>query len=600
MDLSNLNIKDLKELCDKLRTKIIDVVLKNGGHLASNLGIVELTVALRKVFDDKNTKILFDVGHQSYVYKILTDREDRFDTLRTFGGVGPFCDPKESPYDNFISGHAGSALSAGVGLAVGNPKDKIVVVVGDASIANGHSLEALNNMINIKNMVVILNDNEMSIGENVGGLSKFFSRMILSKAYMSIRKDVKNIIGKGNFGKKLSNTIKRAEHSVKNFFLPVSISENLGFKYFGVIDGHNLEDLISVLEKVKVEEGPIFVHIKTQKGKGYKPAEEEKEKFHGVSPLNPQKKGPQKIYSDVVGESLVELGKVDKDIFAISAGMVKGTGLKEFFEKYPERSFDIGIAEGHGVTFAGGLAKSKKKPYFAVYSTFLQRGVGQLIHDISLQNLPVRFLIDRAGIVGEDGKTHNGLYDISLFITIPNFYLVAPTTEKELKEVLEISRDISNPMAIRYSKENVYNIEDDKKFELGKWREIVKGEKNLFICTGSMLKEILSVRDLLKEKGIDGTIVSAASITPMDETYIKNEFEKYDNIFVLEEAYEVNGFGSKILNYLNDINMNKKINKIGIEFGEIPHGKRGELMEKYGLRGQTLVDRIEGKLDVRG
>lgn len=600
MDLSNLNIKDLKELCDKLRTKIIDVVLKNGGHLASNLGIVELTVALRKVFDDKNTKILFDVGHQSYVYKILTDREDRFDTLRTFGGIGPFCDPKESHYDNFISGHAGSALSAGVGLAVGNPKDKIIVIVGDASIANGHSLEALNNMVNIKNMVVILNDNEMSIGENVGGLSKFFSRMILSKAYMSIRKDVKNIIGKGNFGKKLSNTIKRAEHSVKNFFLPVSISENLGFKYFGVIDGHNLEDLISILEKVKVEEGPIFVHIKTQKGKGYKPAEEEKEKFHGVSPLNPQKKGPQKIYSDVVGESLVELGKVDKDIFAISAGMVKGTGLKEFFEKYPERSFDIGIAEGHGVTFAGGLAKSQKKPYFAVYSTFLQRGVGQLIHDISLQNLPVRFLIDRAGIVGEDGKTHNGLYDISLFITIPNFYLVAPTTEKELKEVLEISRDISNPMAIRYSKENVYNIEDDKKFELGKWREIVKGEKNLFICTGSMLKEILSVKDLLKEKGIDGTIVSAASITPMDESYIKNEFEKYDNIFVLEEAYEVNGFGSKILNYLNDINMNRKVNKIGIEFGEIPHGKRGELMEKYGLRGQTLVDRIEGKLDVRG
>lgn len=600
MDLSNLNIKDLKELCDKLRTKIIDVVLKNGGHLASNLGIVELTVALRKVFDDKNTKILFDVGHQSYVYKILTDREDRFDTLRTFGGIGPFCDPKESPYDHFISGHAGSALSAGVGLAVGNPKDKIIVVVGDASIANGHSLEALNNMVNIKNMVVILNDNEMSIGENVGGLSKFFSRMILSKAYMSIRKDVKNIIGKGNFGKKLSNTIKRAEHSVKNFFLPVSISENLGFKYFGVIDGHNLEDLISILEKVKVEEGPIFVHIKTQKGKGYKPAEEEKEKFHGVSPLNPQKKGPQKIYSDVVGESLVELGKVDKDIFTISAGMVKGTGLKEFFEKYPERSFDIGIAEGHGVTFAGGLAKSKKKPYFAVYSTFLQRGVGQLIHDISLQNLPVRFLIDRAGIVGEDGKTHNGLYDISLFITIPNFYLVAPTTEKELKEVLEISRDIYNPMAIRYSKENVYNIEDDKEFELGKWREIVKGEKNLFICTGSMLKEILSVRDLLEKKGIDGTIVSAASITPMDETYIKNEFEKYDNIFVLEETYEVNGFGSKILNYLNDINMNRKVNKIGIEFGEIPHGKRGELMEKYGLRGQTLVDRIEGKLDVRG
>ena len=599
MDLSNLNIKDLKELCEKLRAKIIDVVLKNGGHLASNLGIVELTVALRKVFDDKNTKILFDVGHQSYVYKILTDREERFETLRTLGGVGPFCDPKESPYDHFISGHAGSALSAGVGLAVGNPNEKIIVVVGDASIANGHSLEALNNMVNIKNMVVILNDNEMSIGENVGGLSKFFSRMILSKAYMSIRKDVKNIIGKGNFGKKLSNTIKRAEHSVKNFFLPVSISENLGFKYFGVIDGHNLEELISIFEKVKVEEGPIFVHIKTQKGKGYKPAEEEKEKFHGVSPLSPQNKKPQKIYSDIIGENLFELGKNHKDIFAISAGMVKGTGLKKFFEAYPERSFDIGIAEGHGVTFAGGLAKSQKKPYFAVYSTFLQRGVGQLIHDISLQKLPVRFLIDRAGIVGEDGKTHNGLYDISLFITIPNFYLVAPTTEKELKEVLDVSLDIDRPMAIRYSKEAIFNVEDDKKFELGKWREIIKGEKNLFICTGSMLKEVLDIENLLKEKGIAGTILSAASISPMDTDYIKNEFEKYDNIFVLEEAYVVNGFGSKILNYLNDINMNKKINKIGIDTGEIPHGKRGELMEKYGLRGKALVERIEGKLDVR-
>lgn len=599
MNLSNLSIKDLKELCDKLRAKIIDVVLKNGGHLASNLGIVELTVALRKVFDDKNTKILFDVGHQSYVYKILTDRNDRFETLRTFGGVGPFCDPKESPYDHFISGHAGSALAAGVGLAVGNPNEKIIVVVGDASIANGHSLEALNNMVNIKNIVVILNDNEMSIGKNVGGLSKFFSRMILSKAYMSIRKDVKNIIGKGNFGKRLSNTIKRAEHSVKNFFLPVSISENLGFKYFGVIDGHNLEELISIFEKIKTEEGPIFVHIKTQKGKGYKPAEEEKEKFHGVSPINPQNKKPQKIYSDVIGESLIELEKKDKDVFAISAGMVKGTGLKNFFEKYPERSFDVGIAEGYGVTFAGGLAKSQKKPYFAVYSTFLQRGVGQLIHDISLQNLPVRFLIDRAGIVGEDGKTHNGLYDISLFITMPNFYLVAPTTEKELKEVLDISLDVENPMAIRYSKENVFNIENDEKFELGKWREIVKGEKNLFICTGSMLKEMLTIESLMKEKGISGTIVSAASISPMDTNYIKNEFEKYDNIFVLEEAYVVNGFGSKILNYINDININKKINKIGIEVGEIPHGKRGELMEKYGLRGKTLVERIEGKLDVR-
>ncbi len=598
MDLSNFNINELNKLCIDIRKKIINVVLKNGGHLASNLGIVELTVALRKVFKDEDTDILFDVGHQSYVYKILTDRNDRFETLRTLNGIGPFCDPKESSYDHFISGHAGSALSAGVGLAVGNPNKRVVVVVGDASIANGHSLEALNNMVNIKNIVVILNDNEMSIGKNVGSLSKFFSKMILSKVYMTIRKDIKNIINRGHFGKKISNTIRRAEYSIKNFFLPVSISENLGFKYFGVIDGHNLEELISIFEKIKKEEGPIFIHIKTKKGKGYKPAEEEKEKFHGVSPLN-SKKIVKKIYSDVVGETLIKMAEKDKDIFAISAGMVKGTGLKKFFEKNPSRSFDIGIAEGHGITFAGGLAKRNKKAYFAVYSTFLQRGVGQLIHDISLQNLPIKLLIDRAGIVGEDGKTHNGLYDISLFITLPNFLLVSPTTEKELKEVIELSANLSKPIAIRYSKEEIFNLEEDERFEIGKWREIKRGKDNLFICTGSMLKEMLLIENLLKEREIYGTIVSAASIRPMDLEYIRKEFVKYNNIFVLEEAYQVNSFGSEILNYLNDIGMNKKINKIGIETGEIPHGKRGELMEKYGLRGMPLVERIEGKLNVR-
>lgn len=598
MDLNNFNIEELERLCIDIRKKIIDVVLKNGGHLASNLGIVELTVALRKVFKDEDTDILFDVGHQSYVYKILTDREDRFNTLRTLGGIGPFCDPKESSYDHFISGHAGSALSAGVGLAVGNPNKRIIVVVGDASIANGHSLEALNNMVNIKNMVVILNDNEMSIGKNVGSLSKLFSKMILSKVYMSIRKDIKNIISRGHFGKKLSNTIRRAEYSIKNFFLPVSISENLGFKYFGVIDGHNIEELISIFEKIKKEEGPIFVHVKTKKGKGYKPAEIEKEKFHGVSPLSATKV-KKKIYSDIVGETLLEISKTNKDIFAISAGMVKGTGLKKFFEENPSRSFDIGIAEGHGITFAGGLAKSNKKPYFAVYSTFLQRGVGQLIHDISLQNLPVKLLIDRAGIVGEDGKTHNGLYDISLFITLPNFILVSPTTEKELKEILKLSVNLSQPIAIRYAKEEVFNLEEDEEFKIGKWKEIRKGKTNLFICTGSMLKEVLAVEELLKEKGIFGTIVSAASICPMDLDYIRNEFLKYENIFVFEEAYQVNGFGSEILNYLNDIGINRKVNKIGIDTGEIPHGKRGELMEKYGLRGVSLVERIEGKLNVR-
>lgn len=598
MNLDEMTTENLNELCSNIRKEIIEVVLKNGGHLASNLGVVELTVALKKVFNsEKENKILFDVGHQAYVYKILTGREKNFSTLRTYKGLGPFLDPKESDQDYFISGHAGSALSAGCGIAYAEPNTRVIVVVGDASIANGHSLEALNNMGNLKNMIVILNDNDMSIGKSVGSLSSFFSKMISSKVYMNVKKDVKNIIDRGTFGKKVKNTLGRAEHSIKNFFLPMSISENLGFKYFGVIDGHNMEELLKVFQKVKETEGPIFIHVRTKKGKGYKPAEENKEKFHGVSPYNPSKIEGQKTYSEIFGEKLVSMAEEDKDIYAISAGMVKGTGLKEFFEKYPERSIDIGIAEGHGVTFAAGLAISGKKPYYAVYSTFLSRGVGQLIHDVSLQNLPVKFMIDRAGIVGEDGKTHHGIYDVSFMLSIPNFTVLSPTTKKEFQEIIEFSKEYSSPIGIRYSKENVFDIENDDKFILGKWREIKKGEKNLYIATGSMLKEILDVKDLLKEKNIDGTIISAASIKPMDTDFINNNFEKYDNIIVLEENYYVNSFGSEIINYINDSKINKKIIKIGIETGAVPHGKRGILLEEYGLRGKKLVERIEGKIN---
>ena len=598
MNLDNMTLENLNKLCSDIREKIIDVVLKNGGHLASNLGVVELTVALKKVFSDsKKNRILFDVGHQGYVYKILTGREENFSTLRTYKGLGPFLDPKESSEDYFISGHAGSALSAGCGIAYAEPEVRVIVVVGDASIANGHSLEALNNMGNLKNMIVVLNDNDMSIGKSVGSLSNFFSRMISSRMYMNVKKDVKNIIDRGKFGRKVKNTLGRAEHSIKNFFLPMSISENLGFKYFGVVDGHNMEELLNIFEKAKETEGPVFIHVRTKKGKGYKPAEENKEKFHGVSPYNPFKVEGQKTYSDIFGEKLVSMAETDKDIYAISAGMVKGTGLKEFFEKYPERSIDVGIAEGHGVTFAAGLAISGKKPYYAVYSTFLSRGVGQLIHDVSLQNLPVRFMIDRAGIVGEDGKTHHGIYDVPFMLSIPNFTIIAPTTKKELEEVLEFSQNYNSPIGIRYSKENGFDIEGDKPFVLGKWREIRKGEKNLYIGTGSMLKEILDVEEILKEKGISGTIVSAASIKPMDTEFINKNFEKYDNIIVLEESYFENSFGSEIIDYINNSKINKKIIKIGIETGAVPHGKRGILLEEYGLRGLKLVERIEGKIN---
>lgn len=600
--LKDASVEELEKRAEEIRKILIETVSRNGGHLAPNLGVVELTLCLHKVFDFGKDKLLFDVGHQSYVHKILTGREERFSTLRQRNGIGPFMDPKESFYDPYISGHAGTALSAGAGIAMADPDRKVIVVIGDASISNGHSLEALNNIgSKLKNLIIILNDNEMSIGKNVGSLSRFFGKLMVSEKYMNFRDDVKGIINKMRLLNRVSNTLERMEFSVKNFFLPLSILESLGLKFFGVLDGHNIPELLDTFNKVKDMEGPIFIHVKTQKGKGYVFAEKDQEKFHGIAPFDMETGSTTskvKTYSNIFGEEIVRLGEEDKDIFAISAGMVKGTGLGEFFERFPDRAVDVGIAEGHAVTFAGGLASMGKKPYIAVYSTFMQRGFSQLIHDISIQELPVRFIIDRAGIVGEDGKTHNGLYDLSIFITIPNYTVIAPTTSEELIEALKISKDFnSGPLVIRIPREISFSLENDEKFQIGKWKEIKKGKENLFIAAGSMLKEILNIDEQLKERGIDGTIVSVASIKPFDEKYLLENLEKYDNIFILEEAYEKNSFGSSIMDFINSKGISRLINKIAVTDGIVPHGKRGELLEEFGLKGEKLIKRIEEKID---
>jgi 1-deoxy-D-xylulose-5-phosphate synthase len=599
MNIKNMSKNQLENLAAEIRKKLIDVVSKNGGHLAPNLGVVELTIAIHKVFDSPKDKILFDVGHQSYIHKILTGRDERFDTLRQKGGIGPFLNPKESEHDPFISGHAGTSLSAACGIAESNPHSKTIVVIGDASIENGHSLEALNYIGgNFENLIILLNDNEMSIGENVGSLSRFFSKLFVSKTYMNLRGEIRTLVNKVKVGNKLSDLLQRAEHSVKQFFAPMSICEDLGFKFLGVIDGHNIDELTDTLEKAKPMKGPIFIHVKTQKGRGYSFAEENREKFHGISPFDIQtgnvKRGSLS-YSQVFGDKLCQMAEKDKDIYAITAAMVKGTGLSDFFKKFPNRSHNTGIAEGHAVTFAGGLAISGKKPYVAIYSTFLQRAYSQLIHDISLQNLPVKFIVDRGGIVGEDGMTHQGVYDISYFSSIEGFTIIAPTTSKELEEILEISKDYNDgPMAIRIPRSSCYDIEGDKPLKFGKWKELEKGEKNLFIATGSMLKEFMEVRDQLAQRGIDGTLISAAFINPIDEDYLVDNVKNYDNIFVLEEAYGKNSFGTSILDFLNDRGLYKRLYKISLESAKIPHGKRDELLFDNGLKGRKLVDRIEG------
>ena len=601
--IQEMSVDEIKRKAQEIREVLIKTVSKNGGHLSSNLGIVELTLCLHKIFDFSKDRLLFDVGHQSYVHKLLTGRDKNFSTLRKRGGIGPFTDPKESEMDPFISGHAGTALSAGAGIAMAAPDKKVVVVIGDASISNGHSLEALNNIggNKLKNIIVILNDNEMSIGKNVGSLSRFFGKFMVSEKYMNFRDDVKGIINKIKIANRVSNTLERMEFSLKNFFLPLSMLESLGFKFFGVLDGHNIEELLATLNKIKNIEGPIFIHVKTQKGKGYSFAELDQEKFHGISPFDMETGNTvssSQTYSSIFGKEIVKLGEKDKDIVAICSGMVKGTGLGEFFKRFPERAIDTGIAEGHAVTFAGGLATQGKKPYVVIYSTFLQRAYSQLIHDISLQNLPVRFIVDRAGIVGEDGKTHNGLYDLSMFLTIPNYTVLVPGTSQELIEMLEFSKDFqSGPLVIRIPREVEYNIEIENKFEFGKWKELKKGNDNLFIAIGSMVKEILDIESKLKERGIDGTIVNASTIKPLDERYLLECVKKYKNIFVLEEAYEKNSFGSSIVDFYNERDIDTRVIKIALKQGAIPHGKRGELLEEFGLRGDNLIGRIEEKID---
>ena len=589
---------ELTEKCKGIRKQLIEVVSKNGGHLGPNLGVVELTVCLNEVFDFKEDIVLFDVGHQAYVYKILTDREDKFHTIRKRGGLSPFLDPNESTYDHFISGHAGTALAAGVGFATANPDKKVIVIVGDASVSNGHSLEALNYIgyKKLDNILVIVNDNDMSIGENVGFISKFLKKVVSSGKYQNFREDVKTFINRIK-ANRLKNTLERMERSLKGYVTPFYALESLGFRFFSISEGNNIEKLLPMLRKVKNLKGPIILLVKTEKGKGYCFAEENKEKFHGIAPFNIETGDTYKSsvsYSEIFGNKILDLAREDKEIYTLSAAMIKGTGLDKFSKEFPDRCIDTGIAEGFAVTFSAGLAKSQKKPYVCIYSTFIQRAISQLIHDVSIQNLPVRFIIDRSGVVGEDGKTHNGIYDLSFFLTIQNFTVLCPTTAKELEEALDLSKNFnSGPLVIRIPRDSVFNIEDDRPLEIGKWKEIKKGSKNLFIATGTMLKLILEINEELKNRGIDATIIGAASVKPLDENYLLNYIKEYDNIFVLEENYVKNSFATSILEFLNDNGINKLIHRIALDSAIIPHGKRDELLAEEKLKGESLIERIE-------
>ena len=596
-DLKKMSLKELEDLCGDIRSEIIEVVCKNGGHLGPNLGVVELSTALHYVYNSPVDKIVWDVGHQSYVHKMLTGRRDRFHTIRKRGGLGPFTDPNESIHDQFISGHAGSALSVSAGLAAANPDKNVAVVIGDASFANGTTLEALNDINGkLKNLTIIINDNEMSIGENVGAISGILNKVINSSFYLKLRKDLRYVLSRYNLTKPIVKPTERVEQSLRSIVTPGGFFNILGYDYIGPIDGHNLEKLIKILEENSKERTRV-IHIKTKKGMGYDPAEADPESFHGIGPFDKntgETIGKSQIYSDVFGAKMEEIFAADEKAVALSSGMIKGTGLKNVWKKYPERVHDTGMTEGHTVTFAAALAKEGLKPYVAIYSTFLQRAYSHLIHDVAILKLPVRFILDRAGVVADDGKTHQGIFDIAYLLTIPDIDIAAPTSKEEFSKILDMSLDIKKPLAVRIPKDTPLDYEFPT-YEYGKWNKVSDGSRYMIIACGAMFAEIMKIKDKLDEK-IDAAIVSAAWIRPFDKEFINREFPKYEKVLILEDGIEKSGFGTEILEYVNDSDIDTKIIRKGIRQMFLPHGKRSELLNDENLTGESLLKDILTKV----
>ncbi len=605
-DIKSLSMEELNVLCKEIRELIVDTVSKNGGHLASSLGAVELAVALHYVFDAPEDKIIWDVGHQAYAHKILTERKEVFRTLRTYGGISGFPKREESIYDVITTGHSSTSISSALGIACARDLLKktynVIAVIGDGSLTAGLALEGINNAGHLnKNMIVILNDNEMSISQNVGALSSYLSRILTGEFYVQLRQKVERMLTSiPRFGDTIVRIAKRIEEFSKGIITPGIIFEELGFRYIGPVDGHDIKTLVETLNNLKQWDGPILLHVYTKKGKGYKPAEEEPEFFHGVPPFNKEtgrvEKVQQKSYTDIFGETLTELAREDERIIAITAAMRSGTGLKTFASTFPDRFFDVGIAEQHAVTFAAGLAIEGFRPYVAIYSTFLQRSFDMIIHDVCLQNLPVVFAIDRAGLVGEDGPTHHGLFDISYLRIIPNLVVTAPANDKELKAMIKSTLKWSVPAAIRYPRgaaeiaDSDYNVDF---IELGRGITLCDGDSAVVFAIGSTVNEALKAAQILREKGIYITVFNARFIKPLDVEGIRELILKHPLVITVEENTVKGGFGSAIIELMAELNICKPIKIIGLPNKFIEHGPLTLLKDIYGLTANKMALQIE-------
>ncbi|KYH35700.1 1-deoxy-D-xylulose-5-phosphate synthase [Clostridium tepidiprofundi DSM 19306] len=608
-DVNSMNVNELELFAAEIRQFLIDKVSKTGGHLASNLGVVELTLSLLKVFNMEKDKLIWDVGHQAYVYKILTGRKEQFDTLRCFGGLSGFLKREESKYDQFEAGHSSTSLSAGLGFALARDLKKenyeVISIIGDGALTGGMALEALNDIGYRKTkIVIVLNDNNMSIAENVGGISTYLSKLRVGPKYNKIKNDVNSTLMKiPTVGKGVADSIHRIKNGLKQIVVEKMFFEDIGIKYIGPIDGHNIREMTDVLSMVKNIDGPVLIHTITKKGKGYEFAEKNPNKFHGIGPFDCSSGkvtvSSKNSYSKAFGEEMVRLGEKHKNLVAITAAMPDGTGLNKFSKIYKNRFFDVGIAEQHAVTLAAGMASQGLKPVFAVYSTFLQRAYDQVLHDVCMQNLPVIFAIDRAGIVGEDGETHQGVFDLSYLSHMPNMTILAPKCIDELKTMLNWAVVQDYPIAIRYPRggDNLnVSLSPLKNFKLGKW-EVLYGEGNItLIATGKMVQVAVLVKEKLETMNIQASVINAWSIKPIDKSMIKEIVSKGKTIVTLEDNVIRGGFGSQVLEYVNTINDSCKVINLGFNDEFIPHGKVDLLFKVYELDVQGIVRKIISNL----
>lgn len=608
-DIKKIAPEDYERLASEIREFLIEKISDTGGHLGSNLGAVELTMALHLVLNMPSDKIIWDVGHQSYTHKLLTGRRDGFDSLRKFGGMSGFPKRKESSCDAFDTGHSSTSISAGLGLVkardLQGERHTVVSVIGDGSLTGGMAYEALNNASRMgSNFIIVLNDNNMSISENIGGVSQYLNGIRTNAKYLGLKDSIYySLLDVPKYGQKVVRKIQNVKNGLKHLVIPGMFFEDMGVTYLGPVDGHNIKAMTKVLKEAQGVKNAVIVHVITQKGKGYEPAEKHPARFHGAEPFMidtglPKKQKEKANYTDVFATVMNKLAEKDDKIVAITAAMPDGTGLKRFRNRYPDRFFDVGIAEEHAVTFAAGLAAGGLKPVVAVYSSFLQRAYDQILHDVCIQNLPVTFAIDRAGLVGSDGETHQGIFDLSYLSSIPNMHILAPKNKWELADMLEYAVNFGGPVALRYPRGEAYDglKECREPIVYGKSEMICRGERIALLAVGSMVETALKIREFLKEDGMDATIVNARFVKPVDEEMIEDLMKDHEWFITLEENVMSGGYGEKVAEYLINKDKQKHILNIALPDTYVEHGNVDILKKELGIDADSVYLKIKERI----